>query len=182
MDMYPVVTKKIVDLIEDGQVPHCMRWSAHGLPRNLISNEPYRGINLFLLSPRWHPQIKYDAPYPFWHSPFWLTMKQARQLGGSVRRGEHGRMVVFWDADQIPDLDWCGAIKYKDGSYDERVGDPYLRPGKRFVLRYHRLFNLEQCELPQAVLAKLPEIEARQPNPIQAIEQIIAGNAQSTRD
>ena len=26
----------------------------------------------------------------------WLTFKQANQLGGSVRKGEHGEVIVFW--------------------------------------------------------------------------------------
>ena len=29
---------------------------------------------------------------------------------------------------------------------------------RRFLLRYYRVFNLEQCELPQTVLDKLPKI------------------------
>jgi antirestriction protein ArdC len=29
-------------------------------------------------------------------------MKQTNQLGGSVRRGEHSQIVVFWKIDQIP--------------------------------------------------------------------------------
>jgi antirestriction protein ArdC len=46
---------------------------------------------------------------------------------------------------------------------------------RRFVLRYYRLFNLEQCDLPQAVLDKLPKIETYQHDPIEAAERIIAG-------
>jgi antirestriction protein ArdC len=29
-------------------------------------------------------------------SPYWLTFKQAKEIGGSVRKGEHGFPVVFW--------------------------------------------------------------------------------------
>ena len=43
--------------------------------------------------------------------------------------------------------------------------------GKR---RFYRVFNLEQCELPQAVLDKLPKIETYQHDPIEAAERIIA--------
>ena len=46
---------------------------------------------------------------------------------------------------------------------------------RRFLLRYYRAFNLEQCELPQAVLDKLPKIETHEHDPIKAAERIIAG-------
>ena len=36
------------------------------------------------------------------------------------------------------------------------------------------MFNLEQCELPQAVLDKLPKIETHEHDPIEAAERIIA--------
>jgi hypothetical protein len=56
--------------------------------------------------------------------------------------------VVFWKVDQIPNE--------SDTENDE--ADEKSR--RRFVLRYYRLFNLEQCALPQAVLDKLPKIVA----------------------
>jgi antirestriction protein ArdC len=29
-------------------------------------------------------------------SPHWLTYKQAQEIGGHVKQGEHGSPVVFW--------------------------------------------------------------------------------------
>src|SRR4029077_6713170 len=52
---------------------------------------------------------------------------------------------------------------------------PDEKARRRFVLRYYRVFNLEQCEFPQAVLDKLPKIETHQHDPIKAAERIIAG-------
>ena len=125
MDTYAIVTEKIINLLEQGIVPWRRPWSATGLPRNFVSKKPYRGINLFLLS-----ATKYV-------SPFWLTMKQANELGGSVRKGEHSQIVVFWKVDQIPDGD-------SETDAEEHEADEKSR--RRFVLRYYRLFNLEQCE------------------------------------
>jgi antirestriction protein ArdC len=154
MDTYAIVTEKIINLLEQGIVPWRRPWSATGLPRNLVSKKPYRGVNLFLLS-----ATKYV-------SPFWLTMKQVNQLGGSVRKGEHSQIVVFWKVDQIPNAD-------SENDSKEHEADEKTR--RRFVLRYYRVFNLEQCELPQAVLDKLPKIETHQHDPIEAAERIIAG-------
>jgi antirestriction protein ArdC len=154
MDVYAIVTEKIVNLLEQGIVPWRRPWTATGLPRNLVSKKPYRGVNLFLLS-----ATKYI-------SPFWLTMKQANEVGGSVRKGEHSQIVVFWKVDQI-------AKAETETDPEKDAADGKSRP--RFVLRYYRLFNLEQCELPQAVLDKLPKIETHQHDPIEAAERIIAG-------
>jgi antirestriction protein ArdC len=154
MDTYAIVTEKIINLLEQGIVPWRRPWSASGLPRNLMSKKPYRGVNLFLLS-----ATKYV-------SPFWLTMKQANELGGSVRKGEHSQIVVFWKVDQIADA---------ETETDPENDEAQEKSRRRFVLRYYRVFNLEQCELPQTVLDKLPKIETHQHDPIEAAERIIAG-------
>jgi antirestriction protein ArdC len=46
MDTYAIVTEKIVNLLEQGIVPWRRPWSATGLPRNVVSKKPYRGINV----------------------------------------------------------------------------------------------------------------------------------------
>ncbi len=84
MNTYEIVTEPIISLLERGVIPWRRPWAATGLPRNLVSKTTYRGINSFLLG-----ATKYVSPY-------WLTFKQANQLGGAVRKGEHGEIVVFW--------------------------------------------------------------------------------------
>lgn len=82
---YERITERIVGLLEQGTVPWHMPWQVKtGLPRNLVTKKPYRGINPFLLM---------AAGY---ESPHWLTFRQAIQLGGSVRKGEKACPVVFW--------------------------------------------------------------------------------------
>ena len=71
---YECITKRIVGLLEQGTVPWHKPWEVQtGLPRNLITKKPYRGINPFLLM---------AAGY---ESPHWLTFRQALSLGGNVR-------------------------------------------------------------------------------------------------
>ena len=151
MDIYAIVTDKIINLLEQGVVPWRRPWTSAGLPRNLVSKKPYRGINHFLLS-----ASKYV-------SPFWLTMRQANELGGHVRKGEESTIVVFWKVDDA---------KQSTEDLDNEETDGKAR--RRFLLRYYRVFNLEQCELPQAVLDKLPKIETHEHDPIEAAERIIA--------
>jgi antirestriction protein ArdC len=83
--VYQIITDRIIGLLEKGTVPWHQPWHEnHRLPRNLVSNKEYRGINIFLLH-----AMAYE-------SPFWLTFHQAIQLGGHVRPGERSCPVVFW--------------------------------------------------------------------------------------
>jgi len=152
MDVYGIVTEKIISLLEQGVVPWRRPWTSTGLPRNLVSKKPYRGVNVFLLS-----ASKYV-------SPFWLTYRQANELGGHVRKGEESTIVVFWKVDDL-----------KENAEDADHEQAEQKTRRRFLLRYYRVWNLEQCELPQAVLDKLPKIETHAPDPIEAAEKIIAG-------
>jgi antirestriction protein ArdC len=152
MNTYEIVTERIINLLERGVIPWRRPWAATGLPRNLVSKKTYRGVNSFLLA-----ATKYVSPY-------WLTLKQANQLGGSVRKGEHGEIVIFWKVEGVDEAD-------RDAAHIE--GNEIAR--RRLLLRFYRVWNLEQCALPQAVLDKLPTIETHQHDAIEAAEKIIAG-------
>ena len=82
---YERITERIVTLLEQGTIPWHKPWKVNtGLPRNLVSKKPYRGINVFLLM-----AMSYESPH-------WLTFRQAIQLGGNVKKGEKSCPVVFW--------------------------------------------------------------------------------------
>ena len=89
---YERITERIVSLMEQGTVPWHKPWNVStGLPRNLITKKPYRGINPFVLK-----AAGYDSPH-------WLTFRQAVQLGGSVKKGEKACPVVFWKSLKVTD-------------------------------------------------------------------------------
>jgi antirestriction protein ArdC len=150
VNIYEMVTVKIINLLETGVVPWRRPWTSAGLPRNLVSKKPYRGINLFLLS-----ASKYV-------SPFWLTMRQANEMGGHVHKGEESTIVVFWKVEDS-----------KENTEDLDSVEPDGKGRRRFLLRYYRVFNLEQCELPQAVLDTLSKMETREYSPISACAEIV---------
>jgi antirestriction protein ArdC len=58
------------------------------LPRR-ANGQPYRGVNVLLL---WG-----EATMKGYVSPLWVTYKQATMLGGQVKKGEHGALVVYAD-------------------------------------------------------------------------------------
>lgn len=88
-DIYAQVTDRIVTQLEQGVVPwKSPYFSKVGLPRNFSSGRAYQGINVFLLGCQ-----RYTSPY-------FLTFLQAKELGGHVRKGERGSLVVKYGTYQ----------------------------------------------------------------------------------
>jgi len=93
MDIYQEVTNKIVAALETGAAPWVKPWTSSSVsgPYNAATGREYNGINWLVLS---------CSPYA---SQGWLTFKQAKELGGSVRKGEKGTHIVFWSFPKIKD-------------------------------------------------------------------------------
>ena len=93
-DVYSRVTSKIIADLEKGVRPWQRPWNseraAGSISRPLRHNgTPYRGVNVLLL---WC-----EAQEKGYSTSVWMTFKQAQQLGATVRKGEHGSLVVFAD-------------------------------------------------------------------------------------
>jgi len=140
--VYSIITEQIIDQLNQGKIPWNQPWIG-GRAKNLISGKEYRGINTFILGSQ---RAK---------SPYWLSYKQAQQLGGNVKKGEKSTMIVFWKQVQVDDKD--------------------SKTGKKTIpmLRYYRVFNSDQCNLPEN---KTPVLEANQNfQPIEQCERIVSG-------
>jgi antirestriction protein ArdC len=139
---YERITERIVTLLEQGTIPWHKPWKVNtGLPRNLISKKPYRGINVFLLM-----AMSYESPH-------WLTFRQAIQLGGNVKKGEKSCPVVFWKRMETE---------------DKESGEPQKAPLLRLyhVFNAAQCEGLKDApeELPMPV-TKPAEIVAKMPQP-----------------
>ena len=118
MDVYQIITDRLLAILEAGTVPWRKPWNYGNErgPLNLVSKKHYQGINCFLLA-----CTQYGSPY-------WLSFRQAQQLGGNVKKGEKGNIVIFWKIFEKEDS------QAEDGK-------------KRLpILRYYTVFNVEQCE------------------------------------
>jgi antirestriction protein ArdC len=96
-DLYAEVSARIISELETGAAPRVKPWSATAganTPCNAATNGPYSGCNVILL---WMAQA---AGY---RTPRYLTFKQAVELGGHVRKGEHGTRVYFVKQLQVRD-------------------------------------------------------------------------------
>lgn len=140
--VYEIVTEKIITQLESGVAPWRKPWRTQE-PCNLVSQKPYRGINTFLLAAQAMP------------SRYWLTFKQAANLGGHIRKGEHSSMVVFWNVGK------------------EKLNEKTGKKSTPFLLRYYSVFNLSQTE-GIAVKLGLAEASARPVPDIEACERIVS--------
>lgn len=146
--VYQVITDRIVHLLEQGTIPWQKPWkSSDQAPQNFVSRKPYRGVNVFLLN-----CLGYASPY-------FLTFKQAQQLGGFVKKGEKGCPVVFWKWLEVED---------KETHESKRI--PFLR--------YFSVFNVTQCENIPAPNEETILSPAPAPSPIEAAEEIVQGMPQ----
>jgi len=105
VDIYTRITQKIVAELEKGVRPWMRPWhSANAIgrvTRPLRHNGlPYSGMNVLLL---WS-----EATARGFNSPIWMTFKQALELGGAVRKGECGSMVVFASRFKKTETDAAG--------------------------------------------------------------------------
>ena len=109
------VTARIIERLEEGVVPwHSPHIASIGFPKNFQSGNAYRGINVMLLA---------MAGYI---SPWFLTFRQALELGGHVRKGEKGYLVVKF-----------GSITKEQENGEEE---------KRSFLRHYTVFNACQID------------------------------------
>jgi antirestriction protein ArdC len=134
-DIYTRVTNQIVEQLEKGVRPWLQPWNAEHaagrITRPLRHNgEPYHGINILML---WAA-----AESQGYNCPLWLTYKQAQELGGQVRKGEHGSPVVY-------------ASKFKKAD----TGDDGEAVEREVAfLKQYTVFNASQCDgLPERFYA-----------------------------
>jgi len=149
-DIYQRITHQIVTELENGVRPWMKPWSAEHaagrITRPLRANGiAYRGINTVML---WS-----EAVTKGFAAPIWMTFKQAQELGGHVRKGESGSLVVYANTLHRTETD------EKSGEEVER-DIPYMKG--------YTVFNVEQIDgLPehftqpaQVILDPVARIEA----------------------
>ena len=141
-DVYELITKEIISALESETIPWRRTW-INGLPSNLVSMKPYQGINLLLLS-----MASTDS--------YFVTYRQAQQLGGNIKKGAKSIPIVYWNITERE-------VVNKDTGNTDVESIPFLK--------YYRVFGVSQTENLEQ------HIPAERDNPeIYTCEQVIAGN------
>ncbi len=141
IDVYQMVTDQIISQLEQGVVPWRKSWADTGLPQNLITKKTYRGINVMLLN-----SLDYA-------NKNFLTFKQLKEIGGSIKTREKPSMIVNWNRFDVED----------------KASNEVLTVQS---LVYHLVFNVQQCEgIPENLIQTEGE---KSYNPIKLCQDIFA--------
>lgn len=138
-DIYQAITDRFLEQLQKGKVPWQQPWMSS--VQNLVSRKPYHGINAFTLG-----LTEYT-------SPFWLTFKQALDLGGHIKKGEKSLPVIYYKLLEKQDAEVNGAMR-GDGS-QKRIP----------LVRWANVFNFDQTEG-----IKAPVITSTQ-SPVQPLQK-----------
>ncbi len=125
-DLYQRITNRIVSDLESGVRSWLRPWNAEHAAGRITrplrwNGQPYSGINVVTL---WMESVAKN-----YAAPIWMTFNQALELGGCVRKGEHGSLVVYADR-----------IKRKDTT----TGEEHERQVP--FLKGYTAFNVEQID------------------------------------
>lgn len=148
------ITDEMIAKLEDGVVPWHKPWTSQA-PANAISRKPYRGVNRLVLG-----LAGFTCPY-------WVTYRQAQQLGGHVKKGEHGQEVVLWK--------W---LEKKVETKDAKTGETTVKTERYPWMTGYRVFNLEQTTVDRG---RWPVVAVADNNPIAACEAIVNNMPQRPR-
>ena len=118
-DIYEIITARFIDQLKKGTVPWQKPWMG---VQNIVSKKPYRGINSLILG---------GSDF---QSPYWLTFKQAHDLGGNIKKGEKATPVIYYKLFEKRD-DHGNLVLGSNG-----------RPTRIPFIRWSNAFNLDQTE------------------------------------
>ena len=118
-DIYEAITARFIEQLKRGTVPWQKPWFG---VQNIVSRKPYRGINALLLG---------STDY---QSPFWISFRQALDLGGHVKKGEKSTPVIYYKI--LEKRDEAGKIVLREDG----------RPARIPFVRWANVFNLDQTE------------------------------------
>lgn len=146
-DVYEKVTAKIIADLEKGELSWIKPWSSGNMEGRIVrplrhNGIPYSGINVLML---WGAAIEGG-----FSSPFWMTFKQAQDLGAHVKKGEKGSLVVY--ANSITRTE-----EGEDGREEERT-IPFMKGYTVFNVAQIDGLPEQYCARPVAVLDPVKRI------------------------
>lgn len=105
-----------------------------GLPQNLVGR-PYTGSNAFL--------CQIHTTMEHYRMPVYLTIKQIRDAGGMIKKGEHSIPIFKWDL-RIKDKD---GKKLSESDYRNMTKEEQAECTVRPYLKVYNEWNIDQTNL-----------------------------------
>lgn len=110
------------------------RTAQFGLPQNLVGH-PYTGSNAFL--------CQIHTTMEHYRMPVYLTIKQIRDAGGMIKKGEHSIPIFKWDL-RIKDKD---GKKLSESDYRNMTKEEQAECTVRPYLKVYNEWNIDQTNL-----------------------------------
>ena len=131
------VADALIQQIRRGTAPWTRAWEPgeRVMPSNVKTGQPYRGGNSVWLASTASRRGYADAR--------WGTFKQVRELGGTVRRGEKGCSILYWQFESRRLARGPDGAALKDGDGQDVYETRALETPR--VYRY-TVFNADQCD------------------------------------
>ena len=117
MNVYQIVTDRIIEELKKGYIPWQKPWMSMRLQSgayNRITKRPYSILNQLLLQ----------------HEGEYATIRQWNQLGGKIKKGSKAEIVVFWKLQEFQE-------EKENGEVEEK---------KVPLLRYYRVFHISAVD------------------------------------
>lgn len=161
-NVYQMVTDRIVAQLEQGLIPWHKPWTGVGLEDggavNYVSRKPYSMLNQMLLGR--------EGEY--------LTFKQIKERGGSIKKGAKAGVVVFFTTTTYTKREEV----QEDGSTETvNVVKEHLMP----VLKYYNVFHIDDCEGIESKI-KVEEDAGSKISPIESAEKVLNGYVEREKE
>lgn len=124
------------------------RTAQFGLPQNLVGR-PYTGSNAFL--------CQIHTAMEHYRMPVYLTIKQIRDAGGMIKKGEHSIPIFKWDL-RIKDKD---GKKLSESDYRNMTKEEQAECTVRPYLKVYNEWNIDQTNLEEVNKEKYDAILKR---------------------
>lgn len=124
------------------------RTAQFGLPQNLVGR-PYTGSNAFL--------CQIHTTMEHYRMPVYLTIKQIRDAGGMIKKGEHSISIFKWDL-RIKDKD---GKKLSESDYRNMTKEEQAECTVRPYLKVYNEWNIDQTNLEEVNKEKYDAILKR---------------------
>ena len=154
VDVYQMVTDRVLEQIEQGIIPWHKPWNAATLSEDALaisytSRKPYSFLNQMLLG----------------RNGEWLTFNQVKERGGNIKKGAHAGIVVFYKQIEVKTTK---RVKNAEGEeYDKEV------KSRIPVLKYYHVFHIEDCEGIESKIKIEEKPKENKQQPIKRAERVV---------
>ena len=154
VDVYQMVTDRVLEQIEQGIIPWHKPWNAATLSEDALaisytSRKPYSFLNQMLLG----------------RNGEWLTFNQVKERGGNIKKGAHAGIVVFYKKIQVKKTK---RVKDAEGNeFDKEVSSTIS------VLKHYPVFHIDDCEGIESKIKVEEKPKESKVQPIKRAEKIV---------